>query len=190
MTTHAIVENVSRRGFIKTAAAAGFVVAVQLTPFRRAFADYPSGASEMPHGTVNNPHVFIAIDPSGTVTIVAHRAEMGPGPRTSLPMVVADELEADWSRVRVVQAPGDEVTYGNQDTDGSRSIRHFFFPMRQAGAAMSQMLEQAAATQWGVPVGEVEARNHEVAHKGSGRKLGYGELAQAAMGLPVPRSTS
>jgi isoquinoline 1-oxidoreductase beta subunit len=187
MTPHALIENVSRRAFLRTAAsAAGFVVAVQLVPFRPAFAAYATGAGEMPHGTVNDPHVFIAIDPSGIVTITAHRAEMGTGSRTSLPMVVADELEADWARVRLVQAPGDEPRYGNQDTDGSRSMRHFIQPMRQCGAAMRQMLEQAAARSWGVPAAEVEARNHEVVHQGSGRKLGYGELAQAAMDLPVP----
>src|SRR5690349_22243044 len=66
------------------------------------------------------PHVFVSIDPSGLVTIIAHRAEMGTGSRTSLPMAVADELEADWSRVKVVQSPGDEKKYGNQNTDGSQ----------------------------------------------------------------------
>ena len=81
-----------------------------------------------------------------------HRAS-----RTSLPMVVADEMGADWARVHIVQAPGDEPKYGNQDTDGSRSMRHFIQPMRQCGAAMRQMLEPAAASAWGVPLGEVEA---------------------------------
>lgn len=182
----AVIENVSRRTFLKVASATGFVVALQLVPFRHAFAAYATGADEMPHGTVNDPHVFVSIDPSGLVTIVAHRSEMGTGSRTSVPMVLADELEADWARVRLVQAPGDEPRYGNQDTDGSRSMRHFIQPMRQCGAAMRQMLEQAAAKQWGVDAGEVEARNHEVVHGASGRKLGYGELAQAAMDLPTP----
>jgi len=84
----------------------------------------------MPGGTVNDPHVYIAIDPSGLVTINTNRSEMGTGVRTSLPMVVADEMEADWSRVRVAWAPGDEKEYGNQDTDGSRSVRHYVQPMR------------------------------------------------------------
>jgi len=74
-------------------------------------------------------------------------------------MIVADELEADWSRVRVAQAPGDEEKYGNQDTDGSRSLRHHIQPMRQCGAAARQMLEAAAAQRWGVPVAEVQAQN-------------------------------
>src|SRR3712207_6294172 len=117
-TVHALIQNVSRRRFLKTAvSAAGFVVAVQLVPFRRAFADYATGADAMPHGVVSDPNVFVSIDESGLVSIVAHRSEMGTGSRTSLPMIVADELEADWSRVRVVQAPGDEPRYGNQDTD-------------------------------------------------------------------------
>ena len=96
---------------------------------------YGTGAGEMPHGVVVDPRIFVSIAPDGIVSIVAHRAEMGTGVRTSLPMIVADELEADWARVRVVQAPGDEVKYGNQDTDGSRSTRHYLVPMRQMGAA-------------------------------------------------------
>jgi isoquinoline 1-oxidoreductase subunit beta len=179
------VENVSRRFLLKGLVASGaLVVGASLLP-RRAFA-YATGAALMPHGTVNDPHVFVSIDPSGEVSIIAHRAEMGPGPRTSLPMIVADEMEADWSRVKIVQAPGDEARYGNQDTDGSRSIRHFLQPMRQCGAAMRQMLEQAAATRWGVDPSTVQAKNHEVVHIDTGRKFGYGELATAASALPTP----
>ena len=103
------------------------------------------------------------------VTIITNRSEMGTGVRTSLPMVVADEMEADWSRVRVQQAPGDEKKYGNQDTDGSRSTRHFIQPMRQCGAAMRMMLEQAAAKRWGVDLSTVKADNHVVIHTASGR---------------------
>jgi len=99
---------------------------------------------------------------------------------------VADELDADWARVRVVQSPGDEETYGNQDTDGSRSVRHFIQPMRQVGAGARQMLETAAAKRWNVPVGEVKASLHEVVHTPSGKKLGYGELAADAAALPAP----
>ncbi len=88
--------------------------------------------------------------------------------------------------MRVKQSPGDEKKYGNQNTDGSRSLRHFIQPMRQCGAAARRMLEQAAAAQWGVDIGEVEARFHEVVHKPSGRKLGYGALAGAAAALPTP----
>jgi isoquinoline 1-oxidoreductase beta subunit len=144
------------------------------------------GADSMPHGWTDNPLVFVAIGEDGTVTIVVHRSEMGQGVRTGMPLIVADELEADWSRVRVTQAPADELKYGNEDTDGSRSTRHFFDPMRRVGAAARTMLEQAAAAKWGVPIGEVEAVNHEVVHRRSGRKLGFGALALAAAELPVP----
>jgi isoquinoline 1-oxidoreductase subunit beta len=183
---NALIENVSRRGFLKgTAATGSLVIAAQFLP-AKAFA-YATGADAMPHGVVTDPHVFVAIDRDGLVTIVAHRAEMGTGAaRTSLPMILADELEADWSRVKIVQSPGDEEKYGNQDTDGSRSVRHFIQPMRQMGAAGRLMLEQAAAKRWGVTVAEVEAKNHEVVNKKTGAKLGYGELAADAMALPTP----
>jgi isoquinoline 1-oxidoreductase beta subunit len=183
---HVTIENVSRRGFLKGIIATGsLVIAAEFLPARAAPV-YATGADKMPHGFRSDPHIFISIAPDGNVTIVAIRSEMGTGSRTSLPMVVADELEADWSRVRVVQAPGDEEKYGNQDTDGSRSMRHGIQPMRQCGAAMRQMLEAAAAQSWGVGVAEVQAQNHEVVHKPSGRKLGYGELAGTASALPTP----
>lgn len=111
----AIIQNVSRRAMLK--GAAGFVVAMQILP-AAAFESYPHGGQAMPNGVVNDPHVFVSIDADGTVTIVAHRSEMGTGVRTSIPMIIADEMEADWSRVKIVQAPGDEPRYGNQDTDG------------------------------------------------------------------------
>jgi isoquinoline 1-oxidoreductase beta subunit len=182
------IVNVSRRGLLKgIAATGGLVLAAQLPMARSALADYPSGAEGMPHGFVQNPKVFISIAPDGTVRIIAARAEMGNGAaRTALPMIAADELEADWTRVKVVQAPGDEGTYGNQDTDGSRSTRHWIQPMRHCGAAARLMLEQAAAAEWKVDVSEVAAQLHEVVHKPTGRKLGYGQLAAAAAMLPVP----
>jgi isoquinoline 1-oxidoreductase beta subunit len=184
MTIH--IENVSRRAFLAgTAAAGGLVLAARILP---AFAqDAPKyGADGMPHGTVNDPRVFVSIADDGTVTIVCHRSEMGQGVRTGMPVIVAEELEADWARVKVAQAPGDEAKYGNQDTDGSRSTRHFMKPMRECGAAARTMLEAAAAKRWGVDASEVHAQNHEVIHKTSGRKFGYGELAKDAGAMPVP----
>lgn len=144
------------------------------------------GADAMPGGTVDTPSVFVSIASDGTVTIVAHRAEMGTGVRTSLPMVVADEMEARWDRVQVTQAPADEARFGNQNVDGSRSVRHFFEPMRRVGAAARQMLEAAAAAQWAVPVAVVRAAQHEVLHVPTGRRLGFGELAAGAARQPVP----
>ena len=182
-----VIANVSRRQFIQgMSTLGGLVLAAGFASTARA-ADPPKyGADGMPHGWTDDPLVFVAIGSDGIVSIVCHRSEMGQGVRTGMPMIVADELEADWKRVRVVQAPGDEKRYGNQDTDGSRSTRHFFEPMRRCGAAARSMLEAAAAAQWGVAVSEVGAKNHEVIHKASGRRLGYGQLAKAAASQPVP----
>jgi isoquinoline 1-oxidoreductase subunit beta len=181
------IANVSRRKLLKGIAGTGaFVIAAQLPAARPAMA-YATGAGDMPHGVVTNTSIFVSIAKDGTVSIVAARAEMGTGAaRTSLPMIVADEMDADWKRVHIVQSPGDEETYGNQDTDGSRSVRHFIQPMRQIGASVRKMLEQAAAKQWNVDPGEVTAQLHELVHKASGRKLGYGDVAEAAAHLPVP----
>ena len=184
------IENVSRRALLGGLAAVGGLVLAAPILSRRALAAYATGAGAMPHGTVNDPRVFVSIAPDGIVTIVAHRAEMGTGVRTSLPMIVADEMEADWARVRIQQAPGDEAKYGNQDTDGSRSTRHYLLPMREVGAAARAMLEGAAAQRWGVPVAEVRASNHEVVHAASSRRLGYGDLAAEAAAQPVPAAAA
>ncbi|MCK9604908.1 MAG: xanthine dehydrogenase family protein molybdopterin-binding subunit [Methylomonas sp.] len=185
------IVNISRRTFLKDMALSGFVLAAGF-PILTLAEEEPKkyGADAMPHGWVDNPLVFVAIAEDGTVTIVCHRSEMGQGVRTSLPMVVADELDANWLHVKVVQAPGDEARFGNQDTDGSRSMRHFFMPMRRVGAAARQMLETAAAAQWQVPVTEVRAELHRVLHPASGKSLSYGELAKAAAKLPVPARDS
>ena len=190
----AVIENVSRRNMLKgVVTGGGLVLAAQFLPAEAvaaAFKPYKTGADGMPGGWIWDPHVFVSIDSSGTVTIVTHRSEMGTGSRTSLPMVVADEMEADWARVKIVQAPGDEKKYGNQDTDGSRSMRHFIQPMRACGAAARQMLEEAAAKKWGVDVGQVEAKNHEVHLKGGSKKVGFGELAADASALATPSADS
>lgn len=180
----------SRRRFLQSSLGA-LTLAVTagglVTIVRAADADARKyGADSMPGGTVDDPLVFVSIAADGMVTIVAHRAEMGTGVRTSLPMVVADEMEASWDRVQVVQAEANEARYGNQNVDGSRSMRHFLMPMRRAGAAARQMLEAAAAARWSVSVSEVKALRHEVVHQSSGRRLGYGELAADAARQPVP----
>jgi isoquinoline 1-oxidoreductase subunit beta len=186
LETPVVIANVSRRRFLQGVSMGGLVLAAGF-PSAALAADPPKyGADGMPHGWTDNPLAFVAIGEDGTVTIVCHRSEMGQGVRTGMPMIVADELEADWKRVRVAQAPGDEKRYGNQDTDGSRSTRHFFDPMRRCGAAARMMLEAAAAQQWKVPVSEVQARNHEVVHTPSGKKASYGSLAKAAASQPVP----
>ena len=181
-----LLANVSRRHFLQGLAAGGALVIAARWDLALAEEDKEYGADAMPHGWVDDPNVFIRIDTDGTVTITNHRAEMGQGIRTSLVMVAADELGADWDRVRVEQAPGDEEKYGNQNTDGSRSMRHWFDPMRRSAAAARTMLERAAAERWQVPVGECRAGVHVVRHEPSGRELGFGELAAAARELPVP----
>jgi len=189
--TPLVIANVSRRKFLQGASALGGLVLAVGYAGASCAEDAPKyGADAMPHGWVDSPLVFIAISEEGTVSIVCHRAEMGQGVRTGMPMIVADELEADWARVRVVQALGDETRYGNQDTDGSRSTRHFFMPMRRCGAAARQMLETAAAERWKVPIGEVRAQNGEVVHVPTARRLGYGSLAKAASNLPLPAPDS
>ena len=175
-----------RRAFLKTPLV-GLVLVIGVPGLGSAQQEPQKyGGDGMPNGLRDSPKVFVQVAPDGTVSIVVNRSEMGQGIRTSLPRIVADELEADMKRVRVVQAPGDEAKYGNQDTDGSRSTRHWFMPMRRCGAAARQMLEQAAANRWKVPVGEVEAQNHQLVHKPSGKKLAFGAVAADAAKLDVP----
>ncbi|KJH85003.1 acylaldehyde oxidase [Pseudomonas fluorescens] len=182
-----VLSNLSRRGFLKGASATGVLVLAATWGLPDAFAEEKKfGAEGMPHGAVDDPKVYVSIAADGSVTVICNRSEMGQGVRTSLSMVVADELDADWALVKVQQAPADEARFGNQDTDGSRSMRHWYEPMRRCGAAARTMLELAAAAQWKVPVSECRAQLHKVVHQPSGRELGYGELAAAASALPVP----
>ncbi|WP_017134182.1 molybdopterin cofactor-binding domain-containing protein, partial [Pseudomonas agarici] len=186
------LSNLSRRGFLKGVGATGALVLAATWGLPEAFAEGEKkyGADGMPNGWIDDPKVYISIDADGSVTVICNRSEMGQGVRTSLSMVVADELEADWALVKVRQAPADEVRFGNQNTDGSRSMRHWYEPMRRCGAAARNMLEQAAAAQWSVPVGECQAQLHRVIHRPSGRELGYGALAAAAGALAVPARDS
>lgn len=183
-----LLVNVSRRHFLKGLAASSAVVLAARWDLVQAESDKNKayGADAMPHGWVDNPNVFIALSDTGEVTITHHRGEMGQGIRTSLVMVIADEMGADWKKVRVEQAIGHEEKYGNQNTDGSRSMRHWFDPLRRAGAAMRMMLEQAAAQQWQVPVAECQTDVHRVVHQPTQRSLSFGELAATATQLPVP----
>jgi isoquinoline 1-oxidoreductase beta subunit len=173
---------VTRRGFLGTAGV--FAIAAYAVP-ADAFETYPTGATEMAHGIVEDPLVFVSIDADGTVTLVAHRSEMGTGSRTSIPMVMADEMEADWDRVKIVQAPGDEPKYGNQDTDGSRSMRHHIQAARKIGGSVRTMLARAAAAEWGVDPEEVTVEMHEIRGP-AGQTAGFGDFAEAAMAQPVP----
>ncbi len=172
----AIIRKVDRRFFLKATGltATGVILGLQM-----------QCAPKKP-GVPFSPNVYLTINGDGTVTIVAHRQEMGTGIRTNLPLVIADELEADWSKVKLVQAVGDEPKYGDQNTDGSYSVRMFFEPMRKAGASARFMLEQAAANEWKVAVTECKALNHEVVHS-SGKKMAFADLTEAASKLPAPK---
>ena len=190
------IENVSRRNFLQGAlGASAFVLCVAKSPLLAKAARngvpivVPVTPGSVPtiDSTAFHPGVFLGIQPDGTVLIVAHRTEMGNGVRTSLPRIVADELDADWSRVKVIQGDGDE-RYGSQDTDGSHSVREFFDTLREAGATARLMLVRAAAQQWGVPEAQCVADPvHAVTHKSSNRTVGYGELAALAAKQPVPK---
>ena len=176
--SHATVD---RRAFLKTGAAAGatLVIGFYLSAFQRRDARAPASLAPF------KPNAWIEIRPDGAVTIWTGRSEMGQGVRTAMPMIVAEELEADWTRVQVTPADADPA-YGDQFTVGSRSVRSGFEPLRKAGAAAREMLIGAAALTWNVPREGCRARNGMVEHVPTGRRLGYGDLAARAATLPVP----
>jgi isoquinoline 1-oxidoreductase beta subunit len=181
------IENLGRRGFLKGMLGAGaFVLSVRWIPEEMFGSESSAGAFDKMTSAPLRPNVYLAIDTDGTAYVIAHRSEMGSGSRTALPRIVADELDADWARVKIVQAIGDEK-YGDQDTDGSHSVRSFFDTLRESGATARLMLVRAAAAQWSVPAAECATQLHTVVHKPSGKKSGYGELAAAAAKLEVPK---
>ena len=181
------VQNISRRAFLKSAGITGaFVLGANVVPN-----PIIGAVRAQTNGNVVQPNLFVGIADDGTVTITCSRSEMGQGVRTGIPMILADELEADWRRVRIWQAPGDETKYDpagkdGQNTDGSRSTRHHFDIMRNLGAAGRYVLEQAAARKWGVDPSEVYAKDHRLYHTGSGESFDFGEVVDAAADIAVP----
>src|SRR5438445_11528578 len=177
---HAIV---NRRDFLKTGAAAGATLVIGLyLP-----AVDPRGSHAPAAREPFKPNAWLEISPDGSVTVWTGRSEMGQGVRTAMPMIVAEELEADWRRVRVMQGDADPA-YGDQVTVGSRSTRSGWEPLRKAGAAGREMLISAAALIWSVPREQCRARSGAVEHPASGRSLGYGALVARAATLPVPEN--
>jgi isoquinoline 1-oxidoreductase beta subunit len=179
---------ISRREFLKTTlAGAGLTIAASITPFGSQLLS----AQEAKKGLFN-PNVWIRITPDNTVTIVVNKSEMGQGVSTSLPMIAADELEADWKQVRFLEAPGGnkyiDPNWGMQLTGGSTSVRHMFEPLRKAAAGAREMLLTAAAQTWGVPVNECASSKNTVRHTKSGKSLTYGQLCEKASQLPVPEN--
>ena len=180
-----------RRDFLKLLGTGGLLVAASALGVRRLEAATAGIAAGHVDADVTpwEPHVYVRLDDDGTVTLICHRSEMGQGIRTTMPMIIADEMEADWSRCRVVQADGDEPKYGSQNTDGSTSIRDFLPKYREAGATVRALLEDAAAAEWGVPAGEVRASDGNVVHVASGRTKAFGALVATARTLAMPSAS-
>ena len=178
----------SRRTLIKggLAVGTGLVVGFRI-PLADLFLAEGQGAG------VFAPNQWIRIDRDGVVTIINSVPEMGQGSMTTMPMIVADELDADWDRIRVEQAPANPSLYANpvtrqQSYGGSRGVRDHLEPLRKAGAAARQMLREAAAQEWGVPLDEVTTEPGVVIHRATGRRLLYGQLVDKAQTLPVPQN--
>ena len=172
------ITKLDRRDFLKLGAIAGSGLLLGVRVPERS-----ASGSAAPFA----PNVFLRVDPNGDVTIWLARSDMGQGVRTALPMIVADELDADWSRVRVVQADAHPDKYGRMMTVGSTSVRGgAWMPLRRAGASARAMLVAAAAARWNVPASELTTENGRVMHAASRRSAGYGELAEEAATIPVP----
>lgn len=174
------IENVSRRSFLKVAgiASGSFVLGMNL-PLAQAKSSAKAASHEL--------NFFVSIANDSKVTLVCHRSEMGQGIRTSVPQIIAEELEADWKLVEVIQAKAD-AKYGSQGTAGSASIRNHFTSIRQIGAVARDMLEQAAANIWKVERSAVKAKQNFVVHSATGEKISFGELASHAAKLAPPES--
>lgn len=171
-------KNLSRRSVLKGAGAtAGIVLAAPM------IGNHVMAEAMGKEGLSNS--VYLTVDPDGTAHIFIHRVEMGQGSRTGLPQVIADELEADWDRLVFEPAYGDRK-FGDQNTDGSTSIRKYYDTFRAAGAAARMMLEEAAAKEWGVSVSDVEAKKHRVHNKRTGQSEDYAKFVSAAAKLTPP----
>ncbi len=180
-----IVYNPDRRDFLTTTAAAGvgLVLAFSVTSCIRSAPPGGGSGGFRPNG-------WLKITPDNRITVLVDEAEMGQGVHTSLPTLVAEELEADFAMINVEQAPVDNAVYGWQYTGGSTSVREGWERFRQAGAVAREMLVAAAAQNWEVPVAECRAQQGVVIHTASKRRATYGELATAAAGMPVPQSVT
>ncbi|MGB8632106.1 MAG: molybdopterin cofactor-binding domain-containing protein, partial [Xanthobacteraceae bacterium] len=177
----------SRRSLLKAGLAGGFVLAFHL-PVRAA--NEPNQPPDNPAGQFA-PNAFIRIDHAGKTTLVMPQVEMGQGVYTAIPMILAEELDADWSQVVLEHAPPSDKLYGNpifgiQATGNSNSVRAFWKPLRIAGATARAMLVQAAASQWQVDPSSCTAANGIVTHAATGRTASYGDLADAAAALSAP----
>ena len=173
--------SLTRREFVKTGA--GLVIAFHLPP------GAAPGSSPTAAGAGFAPNAWLRVGTDGIVTLTVDKSEMGQGPHTALAMILAEELEADWSKVRVGPMPENPAAWSRpMSTGGSRSVRSSWEPLRKAGASARQMLVAAAAQTWGVEPADCRAEQGTVVHPSSGRRLTFGGLAQKASRLPVPDS--
>src|SRR5271168_199201 len=175
----------TRRDFVKTGVIAGasLVIGFQLPGGAR----QQAAARSKDAGGDFEPNAFIEIQSNGDIYLTVARSEMGQGVRTSMAMILAEELDADWARVKIKQADFD-AKYGDMTTGGSASVRSSWDPLRKAGASARDMLLTAAAQKWNVSKEECSATGGSIIeHKRTGRKLSYGELAAKAAAVPVPK---
>ncbi len=172
--------SIGRRAFLQVTAlgGGGMLLGLYFKPF--AFAQNPQAP------VIPVPSSFIRIAPDGSVTIMAKNPEIGQGVKTSLPMVIADELDVDWKDVRVEQADLDGTKYSNQSAGGSTATPTSWNPMRQVGAAARAMLIAAAAQSWGVPESDCTTSSGKVLHQATKRSVGYGKLAAKAATMTPP----
>lgn len=179
-----MITKLNRRSFLKVSGTAGtgLLLSFSLPVLLRSKDLLPSFVEPF------EPNAFLRIDPSGAITVTVAKSEMGQGVLTSLPMIVAEELEADWTTIRCEQALAHPNKYGSQGTGGSNSVRGSYERLRKAGAAAREMLIAAAAQQWNVPGSECYAEKSTIFHRSTGRTLRYGELAAKAAILPVPEN--
>src|SRR5271170_2548520 len=178
MTKHAPVSAMNRRDLLT--AAAGLTFALTIAPDALSLVDDAFADEAAPYA----PNVWLTIAPDSTITVVSPAAEMGQGSFTSLPLIIAEELDADWTKVRpVFPTDWDDRKYGNPgynytfQTSASASVTGYFTSLRMAGAQARRVLLDAVAAKWNVPVGELSTEPSVVVHKASGRRIGYGEIA-------------
>jgi isoquinoline 1-oxidoreductase beta subunit len=175
-------EMLQRRSFLKISLLTGGGVMLGLATEHDAVAQGRGGQPQTPP----DPHNYIKVAPDGTVTIMAKNPEVGQGVKTMLPMLIAEELDVDWKRVKVEQADYNEAKYNMQSAGGSTATPINFTPMRQVGAAGRALFVTAAAQTWSVPEGECTTASGRVMHQASNRSAGYGELAAKVATLPSP----
>jgi isoquinoline 1-oxidoreductase beta subunit len=173
---------IDRRSFIKLVGMAGGGLALAFHVGGRSAAH----ANTVTPADAFAPNAYLRIAPNGSILIYNKSPEIGQGLLTAFPLIIAEELDADWTRVRAEQSPINQALYGQQSAGGSRSIPANWDTLRQAGASARAMLVAAAAKDWGVPESELTTERSMVIHKASNRRLGYGELATKAAAMPVP----